>query len=91
MGNSQDMTEDRQELLRSALERCHTLFTYDVVTAMIPIAIFSGCAVTVVEDPEKEVCVPRNMTEEKLRSMYREDEALVEEQIKTFIRITQNV
>lgn len=89
LGENTELTEDRQDWLRERLSRCNKFFSYDVATAMIPIAIFSGCSVVLINDPEKSPCIANGTTEFALREQYRKDEEMLSSKIDKFIEITQ--
>lgn len=89
VGSGEELNEDKQEWLKRLLNYCKVLYTYDVSSALIPIAILSGCRVKVIADPTKEPVIPLDTTPEKLRIFYRRAEEELINKMDKFIEITQ--
>lgn len=89
LGNNTELTEGRQDWLRERLSGCNKFFSYDVATAIIPIAIFSGCSVVLVNDPDILPCIANGTQELDLRKKYREAEETLSLKLDKFIEITQ--
>lgn len=81
--------KEKQDDLRRKLSECHYFFCYDVASAIMPIALMSGCRLVLVSDPNKEPALPITMTEETVRKYYRDAEEALPGKIKRFIDMTQ--
>lgn len=87
--NTQFNGVDMQHWLWARLNKCEIFYSYDVATALVPIAIFCGCKIGLVKDENRNPSLPPDTTEAKLREYYRKSESELCFKMNKFVEITQ--